>query len=147
MDYYSNGRDVALRIARYRQYIENSSSDWVEVSDCSIIEQDFEILKTKEKRQHRIMSSIMIGLFCVVLVQAVFLINTVDKIDKSLFIFVFLFIIVFLIIDVVCAGKKGPFVISVKSNSGATVKRAKVSAVKRLVRDMQNFENRKKLKK
>lgn len=68
MDYYSNGRDVASRIARYRQYVKNSSSDWVDVSDCSSIEQDFEILKTKEMRQHHIMSSIMLGLFCVVLV-------------------------------------------------------------------------------
>lgn len=140
MDYYINGRDVSSRIATYQQCIKNSSSDWVDVSDCSIIEQDFEVLKTKEKRQHRIMGFVMLSLFCVVLIPTVFLINTVDKIAKPLFIFVFLFIIVFLIIDVVCAGKKGPFVISVKSNSGATVKRAKVSAVKRLVRDMQSVK-------
>lgn len=65
MSYYNNGRDVASRIAKYRQYVENSSSDWVDVSDCSSIEQDFEVLKTKEKRHHRIMSFVMLGLFCV----------------------------------------------------------------------------------
>lgn len=52
MDYYDNGRDVASRIARYKQYIENNSSDWVDVSDCSSIEQDFEVLRTKEKHRN-----------------------------------------------------------------------------------------------